>query len=136
MSDNPREDFKQNIQGNNFLEALKSIIVDVIELEILTVVEETSISSSPVNQDIKNVTGQSGKRIYTKIGLLEGDIKNIIGEDFIKDESYQELRQFHEGQVNKGQTIIKNNLETLKTALNTLIEIQQKEKAQKISNPS
>jgi hypothetical protein len=50
----------------------------------------------------------------TVIDLLGGDITNTIDREFVTGD-LKELRTFHEAQVLKGQQIIKDNIDALKS---------------------
>lgn len=56
----------------------------------------------------------NARRMSTTINLIEGDITNKIHRDFVSGD-LQALRQFHESQVQKGQEIIKQNIEAIKS---------------------
>lgn len=64
------------------------------------------------------VTAEGGqpRRMTTVIDLIQGDIKNTIPQEFLTGELVQ-VRAFHEAQVHKGQEIIKNNVDALKSVL-------------------
>ena len=78
------------------LDSLKEAAVNLMTLEITT----TVISDEP-------------KEIKTKIDLVQGDISNTLNEAFLKDKDLQPIREFHTGQVEKGQAIIKGNVEVI-----------------------
>lgn len=78
------------------LESLKDAAVNLMTLEITT-----------------TVTGGEQKEIKTKIDLVQGDISNSLNEAFLRDEELHPIREFHTGQVEKGQAIIKGNVEVI-----------------------
>jgi hypothetical protein len=45
--------------------------------------------------------------------MIEGNIENEIGDQFIGNGRYRELRQFHLDQIAEGNKIIQNNLKSL-----------------------
>ena len=59
------------------------------------------------------VVGNQPKEIKTKIDLLQGDISNTLDEAFLRDEELKPIRDFHAGQVEKGQAIIKGNVDVI-----------------------
>ena len=87
--------------SNNFGEALIEVFGDLVELEIVTWVAN------------EGTVQQAGNRLKTTINLIDGDIENEIGANFLQGYPYFELRDFHEQQCAKGALIIKENLETL-----------------------
>lgn len=97
------ERFQNKLKENkNFGDALIEIFSDLVQLEIVTWVAHEG-----------DTTHKSGNRLRTTINLIDGDIENELGADFLQGSPYAELRTFHELQVNKGTETIANNLKTL-----------------------
>ncbi len=88
--------------SKNFGDALVEVFSDLVELEIVTWVAHEG-----------DTTHKTGNRLKTTINLIDGDIENEIGADFLQGSPYAELRSFHETQVEKGAETIANNLKTL-----------------------
>ena len=59
------------------------------------------------------VVGDEPKEIKTKIDLVQGDINNSLNEAFLTQAELQPIREFHSGQIEKGQAIIKGNVEVI-----------------------
>ena len=78
------------------LDHLKQAAVNLMTLEITT-----------------TVIGNEPKEIKTKIDLVQGDISNSFNEAFLRDEELHPIREFHAGQVEKGQAIVKGNVEVI-----------------------
>ena len=78
------------------LDQLKKAAVNLMTLEITT----TVVSSEP-------------KEIKTKLDLVQGDISNSFNEAFLRDEDLHPIREFHATQVEKGQAIVKGNIEVI-----------------------
>ncbi|MFM7600672.1 MAG: hypothetical protein ACKO7R_05660 [Pseudanabaena sp.] len=89
-------------ETKNFGDALVEIFSDLVQLEIVTWVAHEG-----------DTTHRAGNRLKTKINLIDGDIENELGADFLQGSPYAELRGFHEVQVEKGSETIANNLKTL-----------------------
>ncbi|WP_103667259.1 hypothetical protein [Pseudanabaena sp. BC1403] len=89
-------------ETKNFGDALIEIFSDLVQLEIVTWVAHEG-----------DTTHKAGNRLKTKINLIDGDIENELGADFLQGSPYAELRGFHEIQVEKGSETIANNLKTL-----------------------
>lgn len=88
--------------SKNFGDALVEVFSDLVQLEIVTWVAHEGDTSH-----------KSGNRLKTTINLIDGDIENELGADFLQGSPYAELRGFHETQVEKGAETIANNLKTL-----------------------
>ncbi len=65
------------------------------------------------------------RSIKTQINLIDGDISNAFDEGFVTGD-LTKLVDFHQTQVDKGQQIIKDNLEALKS-LYELITANEKD---------
>ncbi len=89
-------------ESKNFGDALVEVFSDLVALEIVTWVAHEG-----------DTTHKPGNRLKTTINLIDGDIENEIGADFLQGSPYAELRGFHEIQVEKGAETIANNLKTL-----------------------
>ncbi|PZU99876.1 MAG: hypothetical protein DCE90_00865 [Pseudanabaena sp.] len=89
-------------ETRNFGDALVEVFADLVHLEIVTWVAEAGDASH-----------KAGNRLKTTINLIDGDIENEVGANFLNDPTYAELRGFHETQVQKGAETIANNLQTL-----------------------
>lgn len=89
-------------ESKNFGDALVEVFSDLVHLEIVTWVARE-----------ENETQKSGNRLKTTINLIDGDIENELGADFLQGSPYAELRDFHEAQVQRGSDTIANNLKTL-----------------------
>ncbi len=95
--------FQEKLKGSkNFGDALMEIFSDLVQLEIVTWVAREG-----------DTTHKAGNRLRTTINLIDGDIENELGSDFLQGSPYAELRGFHELQVEKGAETIANNLRTL-----------------------
>ena len=115
----PSSEFKRkvkklNTKGEGFniddvIDAIKTAIVEVVELEITTWVPDSSTQlEQPQGQQI----AQPGNRMYTIINLIDGDINNEIGSQFLGSGPYTELRE-----------IMQKNIESLQKLYGFFIEI-------------
>ena len=122
--DTPESPLKQMQGGkksafDTFLETVDK----AVNLQIVTIIEETNAvvdRSKPLEQQ-----GEPGKTLYTRINLIDGDIVNIFGQDFIANEQHSALIEFHKAQVSKGEDIIQTNLETLKKIIDYAIQLKK-----------
>lgn len=98
-------EFRQYLKEGKVVDALTLALGEAIELEITTWVstDESIATSEP----------SPGSRMRTRINLVDGDINNEVGSQFIGSGPYTELRDFHLQQVQEGRDIIKQNLESL-----------------------
>lgn len=98
-------EFRQYLKEGKVVDALTLALGEAIELEITTWVstDESPATSEP----------SPGSRMRTRINLVDGDINNEVGSQFIGSGPYTELRDFHLQQVQEGRDIIKQNLESL-----------------------
>ncbi|RCJ41587.1 hypothetical protein A6769_01365 [Nostoc punctiforme NIES-2108] len=140
----PSSEFKRkvkklNTKGEGFkiddiIDAIQTAIVEVIELEITTWVPESSTQlENPQGQQI----AQTGNRMHTIINLIDGDITNEVGSEFIGSGPYTELREFHLTQIKESREIMQKNIESLQKLYGFFIEIMKSSKTsqQSLSRP-
>ncbi|MEC4983042.1 MAG: hypothetical protein SAK42_02900, partial [Oscillatoria sp. PMC 1076.18] len=89
---------------------------EAIELKITTWVSSAADTA---------IAPQPGKRLHTRINLVDGDIENEIGDRFIGTGAYKELRQFHCEQVALANQTIQGNLESLQQLFAVLLAWQR-----------
>ncbi len=109
-------EFKEALKAGKLKEALLIAMSQGMELNITT----TIASSNYENQ-------QLGNNIETKINLIKGEIENVIGENLMANNLYQEINKFHFQQVMEANEMIKNNLETMETLFALIIAMQQQQ---------
>ncbi|MEH1987109.1 hypothetical protein [Nostoc sp.] len=111
-----------------------STFLEVIELEITTWVPESSTQlENPQGQQV----AQPGNRMHTIINLIDGDITNEVGSEFIGSGPYTELREFHLTQIKESREIMQKNIESLQKLYGFFIEIMKSSKTsqQSLSRP-
>lgn len=99
---------KKGLDVNEIIDAIKTVIVEAIDLKITTWVAESS--DQPQNEI---EVAKAGNRIYTRINFVSGDIENEIGSKFTDSGPYKEIREFHLTQVKDGREIIHKNIESV-----------------------
>jgi hypothetical protein len=99
---------KKGLDVDEIIDAIKTAIVEVIDLKITTWVVESS--EQPPNQI---ESAKPGNRIYTRINLIHGDIQNEIGSQFTDSGPYKEIREFHLTQIRDGRETIHRNIESV-----------------------
>ncbi|MBD1835543.1 hypothetical protein H6F61_23380 [Cyanobacteria bacterium FACHB-472] len=98
------DDFKQKLKAGKIVEALSTALSEAIELKITTWVAKA---------DSDQEQPEPGSRMQTRINIVDGDITNEIGNQFLDTGPYSELRQFHLEQVQQSREIIQDNLKSL-----------------------
>ncbi|WP_375496751.1 hypothetical protein [uncultured Nostoc sp.] len=121
---------KLNTKGEGFniddiIDAIKTAIVEVVELEITTWVPD---SSTQLEQLQGKQIAQPGNRMYTIINLIDGDINNEVGSQFVGSGPYTELREFHLSQIKESREIMQKNIESLQKLYEFFIEIMKSRK--------
>ncbi|NJL01098.1 MAG: hypothetical protein HC838_15960 [Spirulinaceae cyanobacterium RM2_2_10] len=103
------EEFQKQLRAGNLADALTLALSQAIELEI-----KTWVSSESTGSELDAIDQPApGYGLRTRINLIDGDIENEVGSQFIGDGPYRELRDFHLQQVLEGREIIQKNLENL-----------------------
>lgn len=112
----PSDDFKAQLKAGNINEALSLALNGAVDLKITTWVTSAS--------DTQQISPQPGHRLRTRINTVEGKVDNEIGDQFISNGPYRELRQFHLEQVSQASEIIHSNLKSLQTLFDVVIAMQ------------
>jgi hypothetical protein len=130
----PSSEFKRkvkklNAKGEGFniddvIDAIKTAIVEVVELEITTWVPDFPTQLEQSQQQV----AQPGNRMYTVINLIDGDINNEVGSQFVGSGPYIELREFHLSQIKESREIMQKNIESLQKLYGFFIEIMKSRK--------
>ncbi|MEH1920765.1 hypothetical protein [Nostoc sp.] len=116
---------KKGLDVDEVINAIKTVIVEVIDLKITTWVAESSEQSQ---NEITSASAKPGNRIYTRINLVNGDIENEIGSQFTDSGPYKEIREFHLTQVKDSREIIHKNIESVEKLYGFLMEIVKSHK--------
>ncbi|MEH2052552.1 hypothetical protein [Nostoc sp.] len=116
---------KKGLDVDEIINAIKTVIVEVIDLKITTWVAESSEQSQ---NEITSASAKPGNRIYTRINLVNGDIENEIGSQFTDSGPYKEIREFHLTQVKDSREIIHKNIESVEKLYGFLMEIVKSHK--------
>jgi len=108
------DDFREQLKAGNLTEALTLALSKAVELKITTWV--------PSAEDaVETTETKPGHRLRTRINVIEGRVENEIGDQFIGNGRYRELRQFHFEQTSQSNKIIQNNLKSLQKLFEVLI---------------
>ncbi|HEY9744016.1 MAG TPA: hypothetical protein V6C90_26300 [Coleofasciculaceae cyanobacterium] len=124
------DDFKEQLKAGKIADALTLALGQAVELEITTWV---SSSNSEDKTSIEADQPPADCRMRTRLNIVNGDIDNEVGTQFIGNGPYTELRQFHMEQVQEGPQMIQQNLENLQelftvltTTLSRLPQVSQR----------
>ena len=86
-------------------------------LKVLTYVGDATVTLTDAGIVNTIEVSAVGKPIVTVLDLVGGDITTVIPAEFKDDTT---MREFHELQVNKGATVLPNNLRTLGEIINKI----------------
>lgn len=100
------EEFRAKVMAGEIAEALSLAMSEAIELKVTTWVASSDRSTSLSES-------QPGYRWRTRLDLVNGEVENEIGSEFINNPAYRELQRLHLEQVQQGRKILIANLETL-----------------------
>lgn len=114
------DEFKEKLKAGELFDALTIAMSEAIELKVTTWVSSSESESEEP---------QAGNCLRTRINLVDGAVENEIGSEFIGNEAYRELQQFHLEQVREGREILLKNLESLQKMFvvlsNTMSQLPQ-----------
>jgi hypothetical protein len=99
------EEFREKIKAGQMFEALTLAMSEAIELKITTWVASSEIDNGEESQP--------GYRLHTRINLVDGEVENEIGSEFLKNPAYSELKKMHLQQVQQGRETLLKNLASL-----------------------
>lgn len=108
------DDFKKQLKAGKIIDALTLALGEAVELEITTWVSSANDSKTSVEAT------SSSDRMRTRINIVDGDINNEVGTQFIGDGPYTELQQFHSSQVQDAPLMIQHNLANLQQLFSVL----------------
>lgn len=109
------DDFKKQLKAGKIIDALTLALGEAVELEITTWVSSANDSKTTVE-----ATPAPESRIRTRLNIVDGDIHNEVGTQFIGDGPYTELQQFHSSQVQDAPLMIQHNLANLQQLFSVL----------------
>jgi hypothetical protein len=115
-------EFKAQLKAGKIVEALTLALSEAIELEITTWVSSAESDTSAGMRTDQSLSGQPlpGHCMRTRINIVDGDIENEVGSEFLNSGPYNELREFHLQQVHEGREIIQENLANLQQLFTVL----------------
>lgn len=119
---------QKGLEVQDIVNAVKNALVDLTELQITTWVPESSSQNGDESSNWVE-TAKPGNRIHTVINLIDGDITNEIGSQFVGNGPYVELREFHLTQVQESREIIQKNIESVEKLYKLLMELYKSSKS-------
>jgi len=114
------DDFRKQLQEGNIAAAFALALSEAVNLRVTTWVSSGADAAEAGTLE----PAKPGHRLYTHINTIDGDIENEIGDQFLGNGPYRELRQFHLDQVAQGSRIIQENLEGLQRIFEVWLEIR------------
>lgn len=116
------EEFRKKLKEGELVDALTLALSEAIELKITTWVSTpNSMSHNPLSSANEALPGH---RMHTRINIVDGDIDNEVGSEFMSSGPYAELQEFHLQQVQQGRNIIQQNLESLQRMFLVLTHVK------------
>lgn len=111
------DDFKAQLKAGKIIDALTLALGEAVELEITTWVSSSGSDSKSLAEEEQP---PAECRMRTRINIVDGDISNEVGSEFLGNGPYTELQQFHKLQVQQGPQMIQHNLENLQQLFSVL----------------
>jgi hypothetical protein len=108
--------FQQKLKAGEVRDAFALAISEAVELEITTSVFSGDISIDNLSY-LELDEPLAGYCLRTRINVIDGEIEQEIGEEFMANEGYVELKQLHQEQVKQGREILAKNLQNLQQML-------------------
>ena len=105
---------------NSLAERIGRSVDDLLHLQVTTIVGTVQVSELPRASELRLGEIDNPRVMYSRIGLLDGDITTIIDERFLPEGGIEELRVFHQQRVEEGGEIVERNIRALKELLSLL----------------
>ena len=122
------EEFRAKMKAGAIFDALTLAMSEAVELKITTWVAADNLEN---NRD----ESQPGYRLHTRINLINGEVENEIGSEFINNPDYAQLQQLHLEQVQQGRETLIKNIESLQ-AMFTIFNDTLPKMPQNPTNPA
>lgn len=116
------EEFKQAIKAGKLIEALKTALSESIELKITTWVSLADPYGSNQEQPSEALPGY---RMHSRINIVDGEIETEVGNHFVGNSAFTELREFHIHQIKSSRQIFQRNLTSLQQMFAVMAQMQQ-----------
>ena len=100
------------------LSTIKDSIGDLLHLNVLTVVGDFALTDD--HTDLAPGSLEGVPKVFTRMGLLDGDIKTAMSEVFVTDAAYAEARRFHQETVSVGTATVARNVAALRELVSFL----------------
>ncbi len=123
------EEFRGKIASGQVFDALTLAMSEAIELDITTWVASN-------DDDETEDSCQPGYRMRTRINIVDGEIENEIGREFVTHPAYVELQKLHLEQVQQGRETLLNNLVSLQAILATFSDTMSEMSEKKLLDSS
>ena len=87
----------------NLVEKIETAIEAAVTLKITTIVGDVD----------ETLNATAAKAMYTEIDLVQGDIISKIDKSFLTEETFKEMRTYHQAREAQAHEIVQKNIETL-----------------------
>jgi hypothetical protein len=106
--------------ARDFLQKLEHALEEIVTLKIVTLVGQAEVTGAGTKASVAITPATSPEAASTEIDLLTGDITNTFSAGFAALAN-GEMRNFHQSQVEKSQSIVTGNLAELQKLATALI---------------
>src|SRR5215472_17763646 len=108
--------------AREFLQRLEQALSNLVTLKVVTLVGPVNVSGSGTQVTVAIAPGAAPEAASTEVNLLDGDITNTFSTGF-SALTNGEMRNFHQSQVEKSQTIVTGNLAEVQKLATALISV-------------
>ncbi len=134
MVSNKEQEFKEALNSGNLAEAFLLAMNSAVELKITTWVES---SQSELKEDSKDTKPHQeketpGHSLKSRINLIQGEIENKIGDQFLTNSELSQILPFHFHQVSLSSHNFRNNLQSLQKLFGLLAALNQQDNSQQL----
>lgn len=106
--------------ARDFLQKLEQALEAIVTLKVVTLIGQAEVTGAGTQASVAIVHGTTPEAASTEIELLTGHITNTFSAGFAALAN-GEMRNFHQGQVEKSQSIVTGNLAEVQKLATALI---------------
>jgi len=134
MVSNKEQEFKEAINSGKLAEAFLLAMNSAVELKITTWVESSENKSH--QEEIDTTSSQEketpGHSLKSRVNLIQGEIENQIGDQFLTNSELSKVLPFHFHQVSLSSHNFRNNLQSLQKLFSVLAVLDHQENSEQL----
>jgi pilus assembly protein FimV len=142
MVSNKEQEFKEALNNGKLAEAFLLAMNSAVELKITTWVESSQEDSTQEKIQTPEIEKKDtnpsqdketpGHSLKSRVNLIQGEIENKIGDQFLNNDQLAKILPFHFHQVSLSSHNFRNNLQSLQKLFGFLAALNQQENSEQL----